>query len=136
MNTDDVVALSVRQPWAHLIVTGRKSVELRKWATGFRGVLWIHASTRMDMTAVEDFRLEQCVRGAFIGYVTLAAVISMDYARWEAWQSRHLDRGAYMPGYYGWLLTSPVELSTPLAAHGQQRLFRPNAAIRDDLLGR
>jgi ASCH domain-containing protein len=34
------LALSVRQPWAELILTGRKKIELRTWTTDHRGPLW------------------------------------------------------------------------------------------------
>jgi hypothetical protein len=37
-------ALSIRQPWAWLIVHGFKPVENRDWSTEYRGPLLIHAS--------------------------------------------------------------------------------------------
>ncbi|MHB0857119.1 MAG: ASCH domain-containing protein [Anaerolineae bacterium] len=40
--------LSVRQPWAQLIVIGEKDVENRTWRTNYRGPLLIRASLRMD----------------------------------------------------------------------------------------
>ncbi len=36
-------ALSVRQPWASLIESGRKTVELRSWSTRYRGPVLILA---------------------------------------------------------------------------------------------
>jgi hypothetical protein len=33
--------LSVRQPWASLIASGRKTIELRSWATKYRGPVLI-----------------------------------------------------------------------------------------------
>jgi hypothetical protein len=41
-------ALSLKQPWAGLLASGRKTVEVRKWATTFRGRLYIHASRGSD----------------------------------------------------------------------------------------
>ena len=32
-------ALSIRQPWAELIMQGRKTLELRTWRTNYRGAL-------------------------------------------------------------------------------------------------
>ena len=46
-------ALSVRQPWAFLIVYGGKDVENRSWHTKFRGRFLVHASSSMT---VKDFR--------------------------------------------------------------------------------
>ena len=36
--------LSVRQPWASLILSGKKTVEVRTWSTKYRGPLVICAS--------------------------------------------------------------------------------------------
>jgi hypothetical protein len=36
--------LSVRQPWATLIARGIKDIENRSWATGYRGLVLVHAS--------------------------------------------------------------------------------------------
>lgn len=41
-------ALSVQQPWAGLIASGRKPVELRTWTTRYRGPLMICAGLRVD----------------------------------------------------------------------------------------
>ena len=38
--------LSVRQPWASLIASGRKTLELRSWETDYRGPLLIIAGGR------------------------------------------------------------------------------------------
>lgn len=40
-------AISIRQPWAWLIVTGKKDIENRNWKTNFRGPVLIHASATM-----------------------------------------------------------------------------------------
>lgn len=37
--------LSVRQPWASLIDSGRKSIELRSWSTKYRGPVLILAGS-------------------------------------------------------------------------------------------
>jgi len=44
-----LTCLSVRQPWAWLIVNGHKDVENRTWSTQHRGDILIHASAgRLD----------------------------------------------------------------------------------------
>lgn len=45
-------ALSLKQPWANLIVHGIKTIETRKWATKYRGSLLICSSKNYD----KDFR--------------------------------------------------------------------------------
>ena len=41
-------ALSIRQPWALMIVLGYKPVENRTWKTKYRGDLLIHAAQKFD----------------------------------------------------------------------------------------
>lgn len=40
-------AISIRQPWAWLIVNGYKDIENRTWDTKYRGMVLIHASKGM-----------------------------------------------------------------------------------------
>src|SRR5712692_3895082 len=40
-----VRTLSLRQPWAWLVVNGYKDIENRSWRTNHRGALLIHASS-------------------------------------------------------------------------------------------
>lgn len=42
-------ALSIRHPWAWLIVNGYKDIENRDWKTSFRGKFLVHASARMTL---------------------------------------------------------------------------------------
>jgi hypothetical protein len=49
-------ALSVRQPWAWLIVNDFKPVENRTWRTKFRGRVYFHAGKKLDKEAVEDLK--------------------------------------------------------------------------------
>ena len=51
-----MIALSVRQPWAWLIVNGYKDIENRNWYTVIRGPVLIHASSTVDMHALNYFR--------------------------------------------------------------------------------
>ena len=41
-------ALSIKQPWAALLVAGRKTVEVRRWPTQIRGPVYIHAARLID----------------------------------------------------------------------------------------
>ena len=48
------LALSIRQPWASLILLAGKDIENRNWATGVRGPILIHAAKRMTRTEYID----------------------------------------------------------------------------------
>lgn len=52
-------ALSIRQPWAHLIIHG-KPIENRSWSTTYRGPLLLHAAKAM--TILEWAEAEEFVR--------------------------------------------------------------------------
>jgi hypothetical protein len=51
--------LSIKQPWASLIVLGHKPVENRVWTTSYRGDVLVHASLRPDQNGVSA--LERCL---------------------------------------------------------------------------
>lgn len=55
--------LSVRQPWAWLIVNGHKDVENRTWSTTFRGEVLIHAAKTMSRNYYEDVFAQCFTRG-------------------------------------------------------------------------
>lgn len=39
-------AISLKQPWANLVASGKKSIETRKWSTNYRGDLIICSSQK------------------------------------------------------------------------------------------
>ncbi|MDN5866005.1 MAG: ASCH domain-containing protein [Candidatus Nitrosocosmicus sp.] len=41
----------MKQPYADLLATGRKTIEIRKWNTNFRGPFLIHASKNVNKDA-------------------------------------------------------------------------------------
>ena len=51
------VALSIRQPWAWLILNAGKDVENRDWSTIYRGPVLIHASKTMTKADYESCQL-------------------------------------------------------------------------------
>lgn len=51
-----MLALSIRQPWAWLIVNGHKDVENRPWSTRHRGEFLVHASRTMTALEYDDAR--------------------------------------------------------------------------------
>jgi len=46
--------ISIRQPWATLIVRGVKNIENRSWATSYRGPVLVHASLRPSVHSLTD----------------------------------------------------------------------------------
>ena len=65
--------LSLKQPYAELIVSGKKTIELRTWNTKFRGEFLIQASKAVNKEACERNKIEpkSLITGAIIGKATL-----------------------------------------------------------------
>jgi hypothetical protein len=96
-------ALSIRQPWAWLIVNGYKTIENRTWPTKFRGRVLIHASKGMthdeyddvedylmfsESTAIQAIRLPAFTaldRGGIVGVATITDCIpsARRYSSWH-----------------------------------------------------
>ena len=82
MNAVITKCLSLKQPYAELLVSGKKTIEVRKWKTKFRGQFHVHASKNIDEEACKRLKIDQTklVTGAIIGKATeaLQAIIEMD----------------------------------------------------------
>lgn len=95
-------AISIRQPWAHLIIHGGKEIENRSWNTKYRGPILIHAAKGMTekefceaMAFVDQAvggtteamlnRLNYCLaapRGGIVGSAILADVVTQSESPW------------------------------------------------------
>jgi len=91
-------ALSIKQPWAALLASARKSIEIRKWTTRYRGPLLIHAARVPDERdeawkwVTDDLRPLTKLVGGIIGEGNLVGSIA--YADAEAFATdgeRHLN---------------------------------------------
>jgi hypothetical protein len=67
-------ALSLKQPFAELVISGKKKIELRKWNTNFRGEFLIHASKISDFVSMKKFGYENLPNGCIIGKATIKDV--------------------------------------------------------------
>jgi hypothetical protein len=65
--------LSLKQPFAELLVSGKKTIELRKWNTKFRGKFLIHASKQVDKERASSLNIDhtKLSKGAIIGTAEL-----------------------------------------------------------------
>ncbi len=117
-------ALSIRQPWAWLIVNNHKDIENRTWPTNFRGRIYVHAGRRMvgdDYPAQRKYIAragiiipEPLDLGAIIGEVTITGCVT---AESEAAQS------PWFCGPYGFTLADPVAYDTPIPYRGRLGFF-------------
>lgn len=93
-------ALSIRQPWAWLIINGGKNIENRDWPTRFRGRVLVHASkgmTRDEWSDAWEFSQgtgasvkaieagvirDNILRGGIIGSVEIVDCVSYSSSPW------------------------------------------------------
>ena len=112
-------ALSVKQPWACLIVEGIKPIEIRSWATDHRGPLLVCASASPKNTFWRDSRdneIRLMHAGCMIGIVNLVDVRKMRKADEED------SISDYDSSAYSWV-TEPVSFVRPDKLLGKLRLF-------------
>ncbi|HVK11103.1 MAG TPA: ASCH domain-containing protein [Gemmataceae bacterium] len=109
-------ALSLKQPWAGLLVGGRKVVEIRTWATNLRGTIYIHAARSADDRLEAWARVPAELRplcqrhGGIVGRAELIACIPYHTsAAFEADAGRHLNP----PEWYVAARTYGFEFRTP-----------------------
>jgi hypothetical protein len=129
-----IPALSIKQPWAELILQQRKPIEVRDWTDSYRGPIWLHTGQKSLVEAEEHFKLSGTFKGGFLGIVTLLDIVSFDSTRWEKWRTMHLDPGPLEFRSYAWLLSNPVRLVQPVRARGHLRLFTPDVETEQSLL--
>ncbi len=125
-------ALSFHQPWAELILQGRKTIEVRTWFTRYRGPLAMHVAQALNEQACAAYALEpeSLVRGALVGIVEVVDVVPIDEANWQAWQGEHLAIKPYPGPVFGWRLANPRRLAVPVPMAGRQGLY----SVPDQLL--
>ena len=113
-------AISVRQPWAWLLIHGGKDIENRDWPTRFRGQIGIQAAKGMTLCEYWDaidfvIRIdgplalsipapEELVRGSIIGTMILRDCVTDSISPW-------------FQGKYGFVMTNP-EPCDPIAVRG------------------
>ena len=119
-----MIALSIRQPWAWMIVHGWKDIENRQWSTRFRGRFLVHASKgmtaeeyrealyvarsiRRDIEEMPSFT--EIERGGIIGSVELVDCVRQSESRW-------------FYGPWGFVLAAPTA-SPFLPCRGQLGFF-------------
>ena len=126
--------LSVCQPFADLITSGRKTVELRRWNTLFRGEFLVHAPARVLN--------EDCRRLGVTGDLVTAAIVGRavlhDIKRYSSDAQVRADRRLHLasPGrygcgggsraVYGFVLRDARPLRVPIPYRGRLGLFEAN----------
>ena len=126
--------LTIKQPWATLIVEGYKKYEFRSWKTNYRGKILIHAGLSLEKDADERFKEYNLNHeyGCIIGEAELVDCILVDekfnkelreinplvYAR-----SNHVET-------YAWKLENVKKYENPIYVKGKLGLW--NYEVKKD----
>ena len=72
--------LTIKQPFATLIVEGLKEYEFRTWKTNYRGEILIHAGKGVDKKAMKRYEYLglEYPKGCIIGKATITDCIKID----------------------------------------------------------
>ena len=129
--------LSVCQPFANLILEGKKTIELRKWNTEFRGEFLVHAPRKILTDDCKRLKIKtNLITGAIIGKVELVSVkkyeneleINLD-------SKKHLASNYATENKYGFILEKPKQLKVPIPYNGQLNFFefKPEMLTTDEI---
>jgi activating signal cointegrator 1 len=131
-------ALSLYQPWATLVVAGRKRCETRTWQTSHRGLLAIHAARLFPRQLRELCRREpiqrllaeagfndvaELPRGVLLGTVQVRGCVRTEEMDVDALSETDRLLGNFGPGRWVWLLEQTAQLETPVPCRGWLGVF-------------
>ena len=119
--------LTIKNPWATLIVDGYKKYEFRSWKTNYRGKILIHAGLSLEKDMLfrfKNYNLE-CINGAIIGEADIVDCILVD----ESFNNelRNIDPIVYGSRNhietYAWKLENVKKYDEPIYIKGKLGLW-------------
>lgn len=121
--------LSIKEPWASLIMNGTKKIETRSWKTKYRGEIYIHASlSKAKITKSEVYELIKDMNfkcGYIICKCNLVDCIYMTDEYVNDMKTNHYEEyicGHYEVGRYAWIVED-VKVIEPIKAKGKLGLW-------------
>ena len=117
--------LSICQPFAELVIQNKKTIELRKWNTNFRGEFLVHAPIKIRKEEIKKMRIkEKLTTGAIIGKAELYDV--KKYESIEEIQNdknKHFSTRNFQEKTFGFILKNSKPLRIPIPWKGQLGFF-------------
>jgi hypothetical protein len=121
--------LTIKEPWATLIINGIKEYEFRTWKTNYRGKLLIHAGKGKEINMFplfKDYNLNYSY-GEIIGEVALVDCILVDEKMdKELKQKNKKVYGNNHVGDYAWKLANPIIYKDKIKINGKLGLWNYN----------
>jgi len=118
--------LSVSQPYANLIVKGKKTIELRTWNTKFRGEFLVHAPSKIKTNACKKLGIDETKlrTQVIVGKAEIYDVKIYDsVVELKDDYKKHFASEEFLHHKYGFLLKNPKELRIPIPYKGSLGFF-------------
>ncbi len=120
-------ALTIKQPWASLIMQGIKKYEFRSWQTKYRGDILIHSSKQVDKEAMKKYSkyLNSAPTGVILGVVTITDCIKKSEEFKQILLNEKCDvyTKSSFESNYGWKIENVRVFDTPIKAKGNLGLW-------------
>jgi len=118
--------LSVSQPFADLIIHGKKTIELRRWNSNFRGEFLIHSPQKIRIQDCKRLKINPkgLVKGAIVGKAEIYDVKKY-HTKGELIKDskKHLASKKFQNNRYGFLIKNAKPFRIPIPAKGQLGFF-------------
>jgi len=120
--------LSVSQPFADLIISGKKIIELRNWNTNFRGEFLIQSPLKIRTDDSKRLKInKKFVTGAIIGKAQLYDVKQYySIKEIKSDQKFHFASKKFHNKTFGFMLKNAKPLRVPIPWKGQLGFFDVN----------
>jgi hypothetical protein len=117
--------LSISQPFADLIISRKKEIELRNWNTNFRGEFLIHAPIKIRLDDCKRLKItKKLVTGVIIGKAELYDVKKYNSSKKvKADKEFHLSSKKFQGKTFGFMLKNAKPLRVPIPWKGQLGFF-------------
>lgn len=121
--------ITIKQPWATLIIQGDKRFEFRSWKTSYRGDLLIHAGKGIDKEAMKRLKKyipEDMPLGKIIGKVKLVDCIKMspEFKEMLLKENNEIYTKSSFQENYGWQVENVEVFNHPIPVKGQLSLWK------------
>ena len=122
---DILKCLSVSQPFADLIILGKKNIELRNWNTNFRGEFLIHAPIKIRTEDCNRLKIrKKLVTGVIVGKTELYDVKKYNLIKEiKKDQKFHFSSKKFNGKTFGFMLKNSKQLRIPIPWKGQLGFF-------------
>ncbi len=146
-------AITVKQPWASLIVHGIKDIENRTWPCPNKYIgqrVLIHASAKPDREPYMLFNddqkdaLDDCIMDVFDYYRRSGSIIgsveivdcTFNHPSIWAEKSKGISVGGHVtdekdPIIYNWVLANPILFANPIPAKGKLSFWNYDGVIEE-----